>query len=121
MLDGFHRLRHHTVICCHHDDGDVCGFGTACPHGSKGLMTWCINERDLLALAGNLVGTDALSDTAHFVLCDFCFTNRVKQRSFPMVHMAHHRDNGRTDLEYTLFTFDWLSLGNGLRFYNAFQ
>lgn len=38
VTDGFNALRSHTVVCSHHDDGNVCDLGTSRAHRTEGLQ-----------------------------------------------------------------------------------
>lgn len=49
VLDGLHRLAHHAVICCHHQDDNVSGVSAAGSHGGEGGVTRRVQEGDLLA------------------------------------------------------------------------
>jgi len=47
VIDGFQRLRHHTVVRRNHDDHDVRHLGAACTHAGKRFVTRRIEEDDL--------------------------------------------------------------------------
>lgn len=49
VLDGLHRLVHHAVVSCHHQDDDVGGVGASGSHGREGGVTRRVQEGDLLS------------------------------------------------------------------------
>ena len=59
-------------------------------------MAGSVDESYHPAVAFNRVSTDMLSYAARFTLGNMSFADRIKQRSFAVVNMAHDRDNGRT-------------------------
>ncbi len=96
MGDGFLGLRHHGVVRCHDDNGQVCHLGTAGTHGRKGFMTGRIQEGDATAvLQLHAVGANVLGNATGFSGNHIGVADVVQQGSFTVVHMAHHGDNGR--------------------------
>ena len=86
VIDGFERLRHHTVIRCDHDYDEIRHLGSACTHAGKGFVTRRIQEDDLAAVCrraflaeANLVRTDVLRDSARFARGYVGFTNGIQQ------------------------------------------
>ena len=96
MADGFHSLRHNAVVCRHNKDRDICSVSSAHTHGRKCLMPRCIQECDLLAVAGNHIGSDMLGDTACLTINDMRVTDGIQQRGFSVIDMAHHAYYRRT-------------------------
>ena len=53
--------RHHRVIGCNDNDGDIGHLSTAGTHGSEGFVTWSIKESNLTAIGQrHTVGPDVL-------------------------------------------------------------
>ena len=64
MSDSLFGGRHHRVIGCDDDDGDIGSLGTTGTHGGKRLVTWSIKEGNLAAtVQRNTVCTDMLGNT----------------------------------------------------------
>ena len=75
-LDG---LRHYTVIRC---DNEYCYIRRLCTthtHGSKRLMSRCIEECDLLTVYPYNIRTDMLRDSAGLMLRYIGLTDGIKK------------------------------------------
>ncbi|OAV74836.1 hypothetical protein Barb7_01611 [Bacteroidales bacterium Barb7] len=97
VVDGFHRLRHHAVVCGNDDDGDVGYFRTTGAHGCKGFMSRRIKEGDVASVGQcHVVRTDMLCDAAGFTGYHVGFADVVKQRRFTVVNVSHDGYNWRT-------------------------
>ena len=90
VIDGFHRLRHDTVIGCDHEHYDVRHLGAAGAHRGECGVAWRVDEGDLAARRQrDLIGTDVLGDAAGFAGDDVRLTNGVEQRGLAVVNVAH--------------------------------
>ena len=96
MVDCFHCLRHHTVICCNYKDCNIGRICTSHTHCSKCLMSRCIQECDLFSVNLHYGSTDVLCDSTCLTVCHTGITNRIKKRCFSMVNVSHDTDNRRT-------------------------
>ena len=75
VVDGFERLRHHTVIRRDNEHHNIRGFRSAGAHASERFVARGIEEHNLAAISGrcsvgdaDLVSTDVLGDSACFAL-----------------------------------------------------
>ena len=105
MVDRFHSLRHHTVVCGNNQYGNIRSIGTTHTHGCKCLMTRCIKEGDLLSLDGYHISTDVLGDTAGLTVGYICLTDRIQKRGFTMINMTHNTDYRRSGNQCRLIVF----------------
>ncbi len=62
VVDGLDGLRHHSVVCRDHQDGDVGHLGAPRAHRGERGVARRIDEGDELAIALHLVGPDVLGD-----------------------------------------------------------
>ena len=103
MIDGLHRLRHHTVVGGDHQDGDVGGLGAAGAHGGERLVARGVDERDqtldAVMVHGHLVGTDVLGDATGLALAHAGLADGVQQSGLAVVDVTHDGDDRRTLLE----------------------
>ena len=116
MVDGFHGLRHDTVVGGNDQNGDIGRLRAAGAHCREGFMPRGIKEGDFLAGNGNAVCADRLSETARFACGDGGMADGVEQGGFAVVDMAHNaydrvtRDKGLgrvlAFVEETLFDSD---------------
>ena len=90
----FHRLRHHAVIGGHHQNHDVGGLRAACTHSGKRFVPRSIQERHHAARCFDVIRADVLRDAARFACHHFAAADVVQQRSFTVVNVPHHRNNG---------------------------
>ena len=112
MSDGFLCGRHHGVVGCDDDDGDIGNLSTAGTHGSERLMTRGIKEGDATTIRElNIVGSNVLGDTTSLTSDDVGVADVVEQRSLTMVDMTHHRNDWSTWDEVVLII---LLLADGL-------
>ena len=98
VVDGFDRLRHHPVIGCDHQHGDIGRLRAAGAHGRERLVAGRVDEGDLLAVLLDLVGADVLRDAAGLGGDDIGLPDGVEQRRLAVVDMAHDGDHGRARL-----------------------
>ena len=95
VIDGLDRLRHHAVVRCYHQDDDVGRLRTTGAHGGEGLVARRVDERDLVAVVFDLVGTDVLRDAAGFARDHVGVADTVEELGLAVVDVAHHRHDGR--------------------------
>src|SRR3954468_13218157 len=96
MVDRLDRLRHHSVVCGHHEHRDVGRLGAAGAHGGERLVARRVEEGHLAAVPHvHLVGADVLRDAARLGADHRRLPDRVQQRRLAMVDVAHDRDHGR--------------------------
>ena len=94
MIDGFERLRHYAVVGGHHQNHDIGDFGAAGAHAGERFMAGRIDEHDLAAVLFDVISADVLRDAAGFAVGDIGRTDRVQQRSFAVIDVAHDGDHG---------------------------
>jgi hypothetical protein len=94
MRDRFLGLRHDAVVGRHDQDGDVGHPRTPGAHRREGLVARRVQEGDLPAVDGYLVGADVLSDASRLGLHDLGVADRVEQRRLAVVDVAHDRHDG---------------------------
>ena len=91
MSDSLFGSRHHRVIGCDDDDGDIGSLGTTGTHGGKRLVTWSIKEGYLAtAFQGHTIGTDMLGNTTRLTGNHIGIADIVEQRGLTMVYVTHH-------------------------------
>ena len=100
--DGLLRLRHHAVVGCDDEDGDVGDLRAAGAHGGERLVARRVEEGDLPAVVVDLVGADVLGDAARLGRDDRALADRVEQRGLAVVDVAHDRHDRRPRLEILL-------------------
>ena len=106
VLDRLDRLRHRAFGRCDHQHDQIRHRRAPGTHRGKGGVAGRIDEGEALAARLDLIGADVLGDPARFALGHLGLTNRVEQRGFAMVDMAHHRDDGRAgDRVFRRFRF----------------
>ena len=114
MIDCFHRLRHHAIICSNNENRHIRDVCAACTHSRECLMPWRIDKGNMpiaiFYVDCGLISTDTLSDTASFVLYNVCMANSIEQLCFTMIHMPHNGDDWRTPLEVFWIFFIFFSL-----------
>ena len=64
VVDRLDRLRHHAVVGGDDQHDDVGHLGAAGAHGGERLVAGRVEEDDVAAVAGDLVGADVLGDAA---------------------------------------------------------
>ena len=96
MVDCLDCLRHHGIVSRNDDDCKVCQLCSTGTHGGEGLVSRCIEEGNLPAVAeDHIVGSDVLCDTSG-LSCDYIgLADVVEQGSLAMVNVSHHGDNRR--------------------------
>ena len=91
MGDSLLGSRHHGVIGCDDDDGDIGSLSTTGTHGGKRLVTWSIKECNLAtAVQSHTVGTDMLGNTTRLTGNHIGIADIVEQRGLTMVYVTHH-------------------------------
>src|SRR5699024_5274860 len=101
-----------------YQNSDICRLRATKTHGSKGFMTRCIKERDLLVVDIYHISADMLCDTTGFSLCDMRGTNGIQKRSLTVVNMTHDTDNQRTTHQGALIVlFLFQKFLNDIHFY----
>ena len=91
MGDSLLGSRHHRVVGCDDDDGDIGGLSTTGTHGGKRLVTWSIQEGYLAtAFQCHTVSTDVLGNTTRLTGNHIGIADVVEQRSLTMVYVTHH-------------------------------
>ncbi len=99
VIDRFDRLRHETVVRRDHEDDDVGHVGAAGAHGGEGGVTGRVEESDFGPFVIDRVSADVLGDAARFAGRDTRLANRVHERGFAVIDVAHEGDDGRAQLE----------------------
>src|SRR5436190_4505827 len=101
MFDGLDRLRHNAVISRDHENYDVGRFGAAGTHHSKSFVAGRIEKYYSPFLARivriwheHAVRTDVLRNTARFALGNIVRADRVEQRCFAVIDVAHNGNDG---------------------------
>ena len=95
MRDGLLGSRHHTVIGCDDDDGDIRHLRTTSTHGSEGLMTRSIQECDESSILQlYVVSTDVLGNATSLTFNHIGVTDVIQQRRLTMVYVSHHGNDG---------------------------
>ena len=95
VVDRLDGLRHRPVVGRDHQDDDVGHLGAARAHGGERLVAGRIQEHDVAAVAGHLVGADVLGDAARLARRDVGLADGVEQRRLAVVDVAHDRDDRR--------------------------
>ena len=100
VIDSLNCLGHHGIVCGHDDDGKVgqlCATGT---HSSERFVSRSIEERNAASVGKfHAVGTDVLRDSSGLTCNHVGLADIVEQRSLAVVHVPHHRNDGRSGLE----------------------
>ena len=96
MVDCLNGLRHHTVVCCDNENGDIRCIGSTHTHSGECLMSRGIEERNLLFVDRNGVCTDVLGNTASLAVGDMGVPDAVQKRCFTVVNVSHNADYRRT-------------------------
>ena len=94
VVDGLHGLGHDTVICRHHQNGNIRDHSAAGTHGRKRLMARRIQKRDGLAVNLHLIGADVLGNAAGLAGGNGRIADGIQQRGLAVVHVAHDHHNG---------------------------
>ena len=96
MIDRLQGLGHNPIVGRHHQDRHIRHLRTTRPHRRKCLVARRVHKGDLLVIFGYLVGTYSLGYSSSLSRSHVGLSNRVQQRSFPMVHVSHHCDHRRS-------------------------
>ena len=103
MVDGLDGLGHHRVVGGDDDDTDVGHLGAAGTHGRECFVARRVEEGDVASVGEfDAVRADVLRDASGLACDDVGLSDVVEQRRLAMVHMAHHRHDGRTRAEVFL-------------------
>ena len=112
MVQGFNGLRHETIIRCHHEDHNVRDMRTTSAHPTEGGVARRVKESDMIVANRDTVSTDVLRDAASFPGRDTRLPNRIEQGRFPVIDMAHERDDRGAKLKFLrLLLFLFRSFG----------
>src|SRR5579872_479862 len=96
VADGLDRLFLDAVVGRDHQHDDVGDLCTARAHRRERLVTRRVDEGDALAvLERHLIGADMLGDAAGLAGDHVGRTQRVEQRRFAVVDVAHHGHHRR--------------------------
>ncbi len=79
----FTGLRHHTIICCDHQDGNIRSLGATSPHCGKRCMARCIQKGDGTILMHNLISTNVLGNPTRFTTGNISLPDGIQQAGFP--------------------------------------
>ena len=93
VVDAFNGLRHNTVICSNNKDRNIGYHRTSGAHGSKGLVSRCVQESNRTAVDLNRIGSDMLCNAARFTGSYICMTNIVKKRCLAVVNVSHNNND----------------------------
>ena len=108
MVDRFYCLRHNTIICCYYKNSDICRTCSTHTHCCERLMSWSIQECDLLSVDFYNIRTNVLCDTTGLTVNNIGMTDRIQKRSFTMVNVTHNTDYRRTFLHFLFVLFVFL-------------
>ena len=121
VSDGLFCLRHHRAVRRHHDNGDVGDFGTTCAHCGERLVSWCIEEGDVLAVGQcNIVCADGLCNAARLAGNNVGIADVVEEFGLAVIHVSHHHHYRCAGLEvfgivfHTVFPLVFLVLADKL-------
>ena len=94
VVDGLFRLRHHRVIRCHNNDGQIRHLRTTSTHRREGLVTWGVQECHFPALGQfHAVCTNVLRDATRFTGNHICLPDEIEQRCLSVVDVTHDGHN----------------------------
>ena len=99
MVDSLNGLVHDTVVCGHHQDGDVRHLGASGSHGGKRRVTGGIQEGDILPIHIDAGGADVLGDAAGLTAGDVGFADSVQNRGLTVVNMTHDHHHRIPELQ----------------------
>ena len=103
MSNSLLGCRHHGVVSCNDDNGDISHLCTTGTHSSKGFVSRSIKECHLLPiLQCNAVCTDMLCNTTGFTCNYIGISDMIEQRSLTVVDVSHHRYNRCTRYKIVL-------------------
>ena len=94
VIDGFQSLRHDAIVGGDNEDHNVGDPRAAGPHSREGFMSRRVDENDTASVVFDVVGSDGLRDAADLAFGDICFPDRVEQRGFAVIDVAHHSHHG---------------------------
>ena len=81
-------------------------FAPARAHRGEGRVTGRVEKRDASPFVIDRVGADVLRDSAGFARRDARLANRVHQRRFAVIDVAHESDDRPARLEFFLLLDD---------------
>ena len=103
MRNSLARGRHHTVVGRNDDNRDIGNLCSAGTHSRKCFVSRGIQESDTASVFElHVVSTDVLSDSAGLTRNDIGLANVVEQRCLTVIHVSHHRYDGRARYEFRL-------------------
>ena len=102
MIDRLNGLRHDAVVGCDDQHNNVGHVGAPRAHRSERGVTRRIDKRDFRPFVVNAICPYVLCNSANFACRYARLSNRVHERSFAMINVAHERDDGTAGLELLL-------------------
>ena len=97
MLNHLNRLWHHAIARRHNQHDNVRHPGATLPHRTKSLVAGGVDETDAPEPGSfDLKRCDALRNATSLAGSNRGCAEVVQQRCFTMVHVTHHRHDGRT-------------------------
>ena len=103
MVDGLQRLGHHSVIRGDHQHDDISGLRASGTHAGECLVAGRVQEHDLAPVSRRLIiqyrhfiCADMLRNSARFASCNIGRADRIQQRGFAMIDVAHDSNHRRT-------------------------
>ena len=113
MADRFFGLRHDAVIRGDNEHDDIRDVRAARAHGGEGGVARGVEEGDFVSAMLDRIRTDVLGDAARFPRGDAGFADKIHERSFAVVDVAHESDDGRTGFEFLFGDLDFGFGGRG--------
>ena len=105
VINRFDCLGHDAIICGNNQNDDIGYISAACAHCGKGGVAGRIDKGDCRTIMIDGVGPDVLRDPTRFTSRHTRLANRIHQRCFAVIDMAHKCDDGTARLEF-LFLFN---------------
>ena len=109
VVDRLQRLRHQAVVRGNHEHDDVGDGGALRPHLGKRFVAGGVDENNALAVFFDVIGADGLGDAAGFAVGHVGRADRIEQRCFAVIDMAHHGNDGGANLD-VLGGFDLIEI-----------
>ncbi len=95
VIDRLHRLGHDAVVCCNHQNHDVCDLSSARTHSGERLVPGSVDKRDRPSARVDLVRAYVLGDPTRFILHQVAGADSVEQQGLAVVDMPHHGHHWR--------------------------
>ena len=93
MMNGFHRLRHYTVICSHYEHYNVGDLGPPRAHEREGFVPRCIQKDNVPPLYVHVIGADVLRDPTSLRSRHIGLAYGIQQGGLAVVDMTHNGDD----------------------------